>query len=184
MGSESHVVLATNAFGMGVDKADIRFVLHAQIPRTLEAWTQEVGRSGRDGVPSLCELVYFQDDLAIQQNFIGWANPTRGYLLGFPVWGIRQALTAHDVHHVLTGYSTTLEGECALAGWELASGGCHLNPIFWVDRLGAFALGLVLYPRATLRALRRGWGSRNLYAMSARVILASDVHTLRERMRL
>ena len=82
MGSGDEVVLATNAFGMGVDKADIRFVLHAQIPRTLEAWTQEVGRAGRDGKPSFCELVYFDEDVAIQQNFIGWANPTREYLVG------------------------------------------------------------------------------------------------------
>jgi len=82
MGSEREVVLATNAFGMGVDKPDIRFVLHAQIPRTLEAWTQEVGRAGRDGRPSFCELVYFEEDLAIQQNFVAWANPDREYLLG------------------------------------------------------------------------------------------------------
>ena len=82
MEGESEVVLATNAFGMGVDKADIRFVLHAQIPRTLEAWAQEVGRSGRDGEPSLCELLYFAEDVAIQQNFINWANPSREYLLG------------------------------------------------------------------------------------------------------
>jgi ATP-dependent DNA helicase RecQ len=82
MESSRALVLATNAFGMGVDKADIRFVLHAQIPRTLEAWTQEVGRAGRDGAPSHCELVLFEEDLAIQQNFIGWANPTREYLFG------------------------------------------------------------------------------------------------------
>jgi ATP-dependent DNA helicase RecQ len=82
MSSEREVVLATNAFGMGVDKADIRFVLHAQIPRTLEAWTQEVGRAGRDGRPSFCELLYFEEDLAVQQNFIAWANPSREYLLG------------------------------------------------------------------------------------------------------
>jgi len=82
MSSEREVVLATNAFGMGIDKADIRFVLHAQVPRTLEAWVQEVGRAGRDGAPAWCELLYFEEDLAIHQNFIGWANPSREYLLG------------------------------------------------------------------------------------------------------
>ena len=82
MGSDDQVVLATNAFGMGVDKADIRFVLHAQVPRTLEAWTQEVGRAGRDGESSWCELFYFEEDLAIQQNFVEWANPTFEYLMG------------------------------------------------------------------------------------------------------
>ena len=102
----------------------------------------------------------------------------------FPLWGTRKALTAHDVHHALTDYPTSLEGECELAGWELASGGCHWNPIFWVDRLGACALGMVIYPRATLRALRRGWGCRNLYGMSTNEILAGDVEALRERMNL
>ena len=93
--SERAVVLATNAFGMGVDKADVRFVLHAQVPGTLEAWAQELGRAGRDGDPALCELVYFEEDLAVQQNFVNWANPTRSFytdvyevLLG---WGERVA---------------------------------------------------------------------------------------------
>jgi len=81
MASGDDVVLATNAFGMGVDKEDIRFVLHAQIPRTLEAWVQEVGRAGRDGRAAWCELLYFEEDLAIQQGFIEWANPSREYLL-------------------------------------------------------------------------------------------------------
>lgn len=80
MASDRDVVLATNAFGMGVDKEDIRFVLHAQIPRTLEAWTQEVGRAGRDGKPSFCELIYFEEDVAVQQGFVQWANPSREYL--------------------------------------------------------------------------------------------------------
>jgi len=81
MATEHMVVLATNAFGMGIDKADIRFVLHAQIPRTLEAWTQEIGRAGRDGKPSWCELFYLEEDLAIQQNFVDWANPSLDYLM-------------------------------------------------------------------------------------------------------
>ena len=101
-----------------------------------------------------------------------------------PLWGLKEALTSHDVHHALTGYPTTLKGECELAGWELASGGCRWNLFFWIDRLGALALGLVVYPRATLQAIRRGWGSRNLYGIGVQGILAADVQSLRERMRL
>ena len=97
MASDSDVVLATNAFGMGVDKANIRFVLHAQVPRTLEAWAQEVGRAGRDGGPSLCELLYFEEDVAIQQNFVQWANPSREYLLG--------------VYEVLRGWGERLQAK-------------------------------------------------------------------------
>ncbi len=106
MASEREVVLATNAFGMGIDKPDIRFVLHAQIPRTLEAWAQEVGRAGRDGKPSWCELLYFGEDVAIQQGFVGWANPDLEYLLGvyetLRAWGERiQAKDLDDLRDEL-----------------------------------------------------------------------------------
>ncbi|MCH2375590.1 MAG: RecQ family ATP-dependent DNA helicase [Planctomycetes bacterium] len=69
------LLLATNAFGMGVDKADIRFIIHAQIPGSVEAYYQEVGRAGRDGEASRCTLLYEEADLAIQHQFVDWRNP-------------------------------------------------------------------------------------------------------------
>jgi ATP-dependent DNA helicase RecQ len=77
----NRVILATNAFGMGVDKPDIRFILHFQIPRTLEAYYQEIGRAGRDGIGSYCELIYLEDDVAIQRNFTEWANPDQDFMI-------------------------------------------------------------------------------------------------------
>jgi ATP-dependent DNA helicase RecQ len=75
------ILLATNAFGMGVDKPDLRYIVHAQIPASIEAYHQEVGRAGRDGADSICELLYCQDDLAIQQEFIRWQNPSADFLM-------------------------------------------------------------------------------------------------------
>ncbi len=79
MQNDRQVVLATNAFGMGIDKADIRFVLHAQIPGSLESYYQEIGRAGRDGKHSDCVLLYDQQDLNIQLEFIRWNNPSADF---------------------------------------------------------------------------------------------------------
>jgi ATP-dependent DNA helicase RecQ len=79
MKGENNLVLATNAFGMGVDKENIRFVVHAQIPGSLEAYYQEIGRAGRDGKDSICSLLYDEQDLNIQLEFIKWNNPAAGF---------------------------------------------------------------------------------------------------------
>jgi ATP-dependent DNA helicase RecQ len=68
---DSRVILvATNAFGMGVDRPDVRAVLHAQMPGTLEAYYQEAGRAGRDGLPARCLLLHGPRDVSIQEFFI------------------------------------------------------------------------------------------------------------------
>lgn len=79
MRQEGQLVLATNAFGMGIDKENIRYVIHTQIPASLEAYYQEIGRAGRDDLPAVCSLLYDQQDLNIQLEFIKWNNPSAGF---------------------------------------------------------------------------------------------------------
>jgi hypothetical protein len=76
MAGKLDVVVATNAFGMGVDKADVRFVIHYRLPGTLEAFYQEAGRAGRDGKPADCMLLYAPEDKGLQEFFIQNSVPS------------------------------------------------------------------------------------------------------------
>jgi ATP-dependent DNA helicase RecQ len=77
LGGGAPLLVATNAFGMGVDRPDVRRVVHVDIPRTIEAYVQESGRAGRDGEPAECTLLFHPADLNVQRFFIESAHPSR-----------------------------------------------------------------------------------------------------------
>ena len=86
----------------------------------------------------------------------------------FPVFAFpntdarRRSVRLHDIHHVLTGYDTSWTGESEIAAWEIASG-CRWHWVAWVLNLGAMAIGVLIAPRRTWWAFRRGRRSGNLY---------------------
>lgn len=75
-----NIAVATNAFGMGIDRADIRFVCHYELTGSVEAFYQEAGRAGRDGLPAYCAMLMMYSDKRVQEFFIDGANPEPEYV--------------------------------------------------------------------------------------------------------
>ena len=98
---EADIAVATNAFGMGIDRSDVRFVVHFEIPGSVEAYYQEAGRAGRDGEASVCELFFNYADTRTQEFFIDGVNPGPGMIRDVYQFFLNEADDAYEVHRTL-----------------------------------------------------------------------------------
>jgi ATP-dependent DNA helicase RecQ len=98
---KADVAVATNAFGMGIDRPDVRFVIHYEVPGSVEAYYQEAGRAGRDGEAAFCELLFNYADTRTQEFFIEGANPTASTIRSIYQYLLGEADKEYEVHRTL-----------------------------------------------------------------------------------
>ena len=118
MTGKARIVVATNAFGLGVDKPDIRMIVHADVPGSLEAYIQEAGRAGRDGKPSICALGYDQRSVSTQLFFAKCRNPGRADIES--AWKYLQR-AARQSGGAISKTVEVMAGECAMLAPMMAT---------------------------------------------------------------
>ncbi|MES2598160.1 MAG: ATP-dependent DNA helicase RecQ [Verrucomicrobiota bacterium] len=128
---ERDIAVATNAFGMGIDRSDVRFVVHYDVPGSVEAYYQEAGRAGRDGEPSWCELFFNFADTKTQEFFLDGANPGVD-----TIQSIYQALLNHaNAQHEVEASIDDLTDYAGLKnGMAVSSSLGHLGRAGYIER--------------------------------------------------